>query len=262
VAAGAQRPLLQKLVTAETHAPDGLAGISLPPARVAADARFGPDLIIELVHKYPREITLVPLGPLTNVALALSKDPSIAALVKEVVLMGGAISGGNVDAVAEFNIYVDPEAAQVVFQGGFPLTMVGLEIGRMALFRRDHLALLQQTHGAQNDFAARVLGYLVNLCETKYGLRGAPLYDPTAMAAVIDRTLITTQFLHVDVELRGEFTRAETVANRQNALNRKVPRGDRLVFEGTEPLAPNTHVATDIDAERFARLLIARLADK
>jgi inosine-uridine nucleoside N-ribohydrolase len=79
---------------------------------------------------------------------------------------------------------------------------------------------------------------------------------------VIDRTLIRTQFLHIDVELRGEFTRAETVANRQNALNRKVPRGDSLVFEGTEPLAPNTHVATDIDAERFARLLITRLAGK
>jgi inosine-uridine nucleoside N-ribohydrolase len=82
------------------------------------------------------------------------------------------------------------------------------------------------------------------------------------MSAVIDRTLITTQFLHVDVELRGEFTRAETVANRQNALNKKVPRGDRLVFEGTEPLPPNVHVATDIDAERFARLLIARLSGR
>jgi inosine-uridine nucleoside N-ribohydrolase len=140
--------------------------------------------------------------------------------------------------------------------------MVGLEIGRKALFRRDHLALLKKTQGIQNDFAASVLEYLVDLCETKYGLEGAPLYDPTAMGAVIDRSLITTQFMHVDVELRGEFTRAETVANRQNALNRKVPRGDRLVFDGTEPLPANTHVAVDIDAERFVNLLIARLAGK
>ena len=262
VAAGAQAPLLQKLVTAETHAPDGLAGISLPAARSARDPRFAPDLIVELVHRYPHEITLVPLGPLTNIALALSRDPSVAGLVKEVVLMGGAISGGNVDAVAEYNIYVDPEAAQVVFQGGSPLTMVGLEIGRKALFRRQHLARLQKTHGSQNDFAARVLEYLVNLCEKKYALEGAPLYDPTAMGAVIDRSLISTQLMHVDVELRGEFTRGETVANRQNALNRKVPRGDRLVFDGTEPLAPNTHVAMDIDAERFLDLLITRLAGK
>jgi inosine-uridine nucleoside N-ribohydrolase len=261
VAAGAQKPLLQKLVTAETHGPNGLASITLPPARSPCDPRFAPDLIIELVHRYPHEITVVPLGPLTNVALALSKDPSIAGLVKEVVFMGGAISDGNVDAVAEFNIYVDPEAAQVVFQGGCPLTMVGLEIGRKALFRRDHLALLQKTHGTQNDFAAGVLEYLVNRSE-KYGLEGAPLYDPTAMGAVIDRSLIATQFIHVDVELRGEFTRGETVANRQNALNRKVLRGNRLVFEGTEPLPPNTHVAMDIDAERFVSLLIARLAGK
>jgi inosine-uridine nucleoside N-ribohydrolase len=82
------------------------------------------------------------------------------------------------------------------------------------------------------------------------------------MAAAIERTLISAQLMHVDVELRGEFTRAETVANRQNALNRKVPRGDRLVFEGTEPLAPNVHVATDIDVERFLGLLITRLAGK
>jgi len=261
VAAGAQKPLLQKLVTAETHAPDGLAGISLPPARCSPDPHFGPDLIIELVRKYPHEITLVPVGPLTNVALAFSKDPAIAGLVREVVLMGGAISGGNVDAVAEFNIYVDPEAAQIVFSSGCPLTMVGLEIGRKALFRRDHLSRIKKTHGVQSDFAAEVLEYLVNLSE-KYGLEGAPLYDPTAMAAVIDRTLITTQFFHVDVELRGEFTRAETVANRQNAINRKVPRGDRLVFQGTEPLQPNTHVAMDIDSERFVSLLISRLAGK
>ena len=262
VAAGAQAPLLQKLVTAETHAPDGLAGISLPAARSARDPRFAPDLIVELVHRYPHEITLVPLGPLTNIALALSRDPSIAGLVREVVLMGGAISGGNVDAVAEYNIYVDPEAAQVVFQGGCPLTMVGLEIGRQALFRRQQLARLQETHGSQNDFAARVLAHLVNLCETKYGMAGAPLYDPTAMGAVIDPSLISTQLMHVDVELRGEFTRGETVANRQNALNRKVPRGDGLVFAGTEPLAPNARVAMDIDAERFLDLLITRLAGK
>ena len=261
VAAGAQKPLLQKLVTAETHGPNGLANIDLPPARCHQDPHFAPDLIIELVRKYPHEITLVPVGPLTNIALAFSKDPSIAGLVKEVVLMGGAISGGNVDAVAEFNIYVDPEAAQVVFNSGCPLTMVGLEIGRKALFRRDHLSQLKKSHGVQNDFAAEVLEYLVNLSE-KYGLKGAPLYDPTAMGAVIDRTLITTQFFHVDVELRGEFTRAETVANRQNAVNRKVPRGDRLVFEGTEPLQPNTHVAMDIDSERFVSLLISRLSGK
>jgi inosine/uridine nucleosidase len=223
VALGAQTPLLQTLVTAESHGPDGLGNVSLPAARGRADSRFGPDLIIELVHKYPHEVTLVPIGPLTNVALALLKDPSIAGLVKEVVFMGGAISGGNVDAVAEFNIYVDPEAAQIVFKGGWPLTMVGLEIGRKALFTRENLAELRKTRGPQNDFAADLLEYRVRLGEES---GGATLYDPTAMSAVID------------------------------------PRGDRLVFEGTEPLRPNIHVATDIDTERFSRLLISRLSGK
>jgi inosine-uridine nucleoside N-ribohydrolase len=261
VASGAQKPLLQKLVTAESHGLNGLADINLPPSRCSPDSRFAPDLIIELAHRYPHEVTLVTLGPLTNIALALNKDPSLAGLVKEVVMMGGAISGGNIDAVAEFNIYVDPEAAQIVFNGGWPLTMIGLEIGRKALFHRAHLARLKVTHGAQNDFAAEVLEYRINLSE-KSGLRGTPLYDPTALAATIDRTLITTQLLRVDIELRGEFTRAETVANRQNALNRKVQRGDHLVFQGTEPLEPNVHVAMDIDTERFMNLLIARLSGK
>ena len=220
VAPGAQKPLLQKLVTAETHGADGLAGVSLPPARSAPDTRFAPDLIIELVHRYPHEIALVTLGPLTNVALALSKDPSIAGLVKEVVLMGGAITGGNVDAVAEFNIYVDPEAAQVVFQGGFPLTMVGLEIGRKALFRREHLALLQKTHGTQNDFAARVLEYLVNLCETKYGLKGAPLLRSDRHGGG-DRPQLDNDTAHAC--RRGVARRAHACRDRRQPTERAQP---------------------------------------
>jgi purine nucleosidase len=258
VAAGAARPLVQALVTAESHGADGMGNLSLAASPRGPDPRFGPDLIVELVRAHPGEITLVTLGPLTNLALGLSRDPSIAGLVKEVVLMGGAIAEGNVDAVSEFNVHVDPEAARRVFEAGWPLTMVGLEIGRQALFTRAHLAELRKTRGARTDFAAALLEYRVGLGE-KDGLAGATLYDPTALAAVIDRTLITTRLLRVDVELRGEFTRAQTVVNRQNALNRKVPRGDRLVFQGTEPLRPNVHVATDIDAERFARLLVARL---
>ena len=105
------------------HGKNGLANVELPPSKCKADTHFGPDLIIELIHKYPHEITLVPVGPLTNIALALAKDPSIVPLVKEVIIMGGSISGGNVNAAAEANIYNDPEAAQLVFQAGWPLTM-------------------------------------------------------------------------------------------------------------------------------------------
>lgn len=261
VSAGAVRPLLQPLVTAESHGPTGMGDAVLPAAACEVDPRFGPDLIIELIHKYPHEITLVPLGPLTNLALALAKDPSISGLVKEVVLMGGSITTGNVDAVSEFNVHVDPEAAQMVFQGGWPLTMVGLEIGREALFKPVHLERLRKTRGAQNDFAADVLAFRIKTSQA-YGWEGTPIYDATAMGFVIDRTLIETEFYHVNVELCGTYTRAMTVANRQNALNRKVPRDGHLVFQGIEPLAPNVHVAIHIDEERFQDLLIQRLAGK
>src|SRR5207248_11875 len=158
VAAGAQHPLFQKLITAEFwHGRNGLANIELPLSKCKVDSRFGPDLIIELVHAAPHEITLVPVGPLTNIALAVEKDPAIVPLVKEVILMGGSISGGNVNAAAEANICNDPEAAQIVFQAGWPLTMVGLEVGDKALLTPKYLDELSKAPGPINDFIAAFL---------------------------------------------------------------------------------------------------------
>ena len=134
----------------------GSANVELPASKCKADARFGPDLIIQMVHQYPHEITLVPIGPETNIALAVLKDPSIVPLVKEVMVMGGSISGGNVNAAAEANIYNDPEAAQIVFQAGWPVTMVGLDVGDKTLFTRQHLEQLAKTHGPENDFMVQM----------------------------------------------------------------------------------------------------------
>ena len=163
VAAGAQHPLFQKLITAEFwHGKNGLANIELPPSKCKVDARYGPDLIIEMVHAAPHEITLVPVGPLTNIASAVEKDPSIVPLVKEVIIMGGSITGGNSTAAAEANIYNDPEAAQIVFQAGWPLTMVGLDVGDKTLFSRKYLDQLAKTHGPMNDFIYQVASFLVS----------------------------------------------------------------------------------------------------
>src|ERR1700716_4172493 len=203
VASGAQHPLFQKLVTAEFwHGKNGLGNIELPPSKCKVDSRFGPDLIIQLVHASPHEITLVPVGPLTNIALAVEKDPSIVPLVKEVILMGGSISGGNVTAAAEANIYNDPEAAQVVFQAGWPLTMVGLEVGDKALFTHKYLAELGQSHGPVNDLIVSVAKFIIGLSET-FGASGSPMYDPSAVAVAVDSTLVRVQEMHVDVETRG-----------------------------------------------------------
>ena len=157
VAAGAKHPLNQKLITAQFwHGRNGLGDIELPASKCKADPRFGPDLIIEMVHKYPHEITLIPIGPLTNIALALSKDPSIVALVKNIVIMGGSIGGGNVDGAAEANIYNDPEAAQIVFNAGWMITMVGSDVGERTEFGREYLNVLRSSHGPQVDFVAKI----------------------------------------------------------------------------------------------------------
>ncbi|HXZ11680.1 MAG TPA: nucleoside hydrolase [Candidatus Sulfotelmatobacter sp.] len=262
VAGGAEHPLFQKLITAEFwHGKNGLANVELPPSKCKADPRFGPDLIIQMVHEHPHEITLLPIGPETNIALAVLKDPSIVPLVQEVIVMGGSISGGNVNASAEANIYNDPEAAQIVFQAGWPLTMAGLDVGNATLFTRRHLEQLAKTRGPQNDFMVQVNLFLVELSE-KYGFSGSPMYDPLAIGVAIDRTIVKTHPMHVDVETRGEFTRGETVANRQNAVERNVLHGDRYIIEGVDQVTPNVQVCTGVDAERFLQMFISRLQGK
>jgi inosine-uridine nucleoside N-ribohydrolase len=262
VARGAGHPLVQKLITAEYfHGKNGLGNVQLPAPTCHADPRFAPDLIIELVHKYPHEITLVPVGPLTNIALAIRKDPSIVPLVKEVVLMGGSISGGNATAAAEANIYNDPEAARAVFEAGWPLTMVGLNVTEKTMFAAGDLKELARTHGPENDFAVGVLTFMVDLA-AKLGGEGTPMHDPLAVGAAIDRSLITTRDMRVDIETRGQFTRGETVASRHNSSDLKVLRGDRYVIEGIEKVEPNVHVAVASDARRFIQLFVSRIAGK
>jgi purine nucleosidase len=262
IAAGAQHPLFQKLITAEFwHGKNGLANVELPPSKCKVDTRFGPDLIIQMVHAAPHELTLVPVGPLTNIALAVLKDPSIVPLVKEVILMGGSISGGNVNAAAEANIYNDPEAAQIVFQAGWPLTMVGLDVGDKTLLSARYLEQLGRTHGPVNDFIYAVARYLINL-SAQFGAPGTPMYDPLAVGVALDSTLVKAPEMHVDVETRGNFTRGETVANRHGYVERNVLHGDHYIIEGVDNVSPNAKVCTEVDAERFLKLFVSRIQGK
>lgn len=262
VAAGAQHPLFQKLITAEFwHGKNGLANVELPASKCRVDARFGPDLIIAMVHAAPHEITLVPVGPLTNIALAVEKDPSIVPLVKEVILMGGSISGGNVNAAAEANIYNDPEAAQIVFQAGWPLTMVGLDVGNKTLFTKKQLDEIGAEHGPMSDFVYKVAKFLVEL-SAKYDSPGTPMYDPLAVGVAVDASIVTAPAMHVDVETRGEFTRGETVANRQGYIEKNVLHGDRYIIEGLEKIEPNAKVCTEVQADRFLQMFVSRIKGK
>jgi inosine-uridine nucleoside N-ribohydrolase len=262
VAAGAHHPLNQKLITAQFwHGPNGLAGVELPPSKCRADPRFGPDLIIETIHKYPHEVTLIPVGPLTNIALAVSKDPSIASLVKDIVIMGGSISGGNVNGAAEANIYNDPEAASIVFNAGWMVTMIGSDVGERTLITRKYLADLEASHGPESDFVAKLAEFYLSRAE-RSGYAGAAMYDPLAVGTVIDPTLVTLKDMHVDVETRGEFTRGETVANRMGSNENNVLHGDHYEIEGVIELKPNARVCLASDADRFVQLFISRIKGK
>jgi inosine-uridine nucleoside N-ribohydrolase len=262
VAGGAQHPLNQKLITAQFwHGKNGLAGVELPASKCKADSRFGPDLIIEMVHKYPHELTLIPVGPLTNIALAVSKDPSIAALVHDIVIMGGSVSGGNVNGAAEANIYNDPEAAQIVFNAGWMVTMIGSDVGERTLMTRKYLTELQASHAPQSDFVAKLADFYLTRSE-KSGYSGAAMYDPLAVGAVIDPTLVTLKDMHVDVETKGEFTRGETVANRMGSNENNVLHGDHYEIEGVVELKANARVCLASDADRFLNLFFSRIRGK
>jgi inosine-uridine nucleoside N-ribohydrolase len=262
VAGGAKHPLNQKLITAQFwHGKNGLADVELPPSKCKADSRFAPDLIIEIVHKYPHEITLIPVGPLTNIALAVSKDPSIVPLVKDIVIMGGSISGGNVNGAAEANIYGDPEAASIVFNAGWIVTMIGSDVSERTLMTRKHLAQLQAMHGPQSDFISKLADFYVTRSE-KSGYSGAAMYDPLVVATVIAPALVTLKEMHVDVETKGEFTRGETVANRMGSNENNVLHGDHYEIEGIVDLKANAKVCMASDAERFLQLFISRIKGK
>jgi inosine-uridine nucleoside N-ribohydrolase len=263
VAKGADRPLLQELNTGKFwNGANGLGGAELPPTKCQTSAEFAPDLIIQLVHKYPHRITLIPVGPLTNIAIALAKDRSIVPLVKEVVLMGGGISGGNVTAVAEYNIHSDPEAAAMVFNAGWPITMVGLDVTEITLVTDADVARLESKPGPETTFAAAVARFQIGTYQGTGIFHGGAVHDALAVGQVIDSTILKTQDMRVDIETDGKFTRGMTVANRKNAIERNVPEGDHLQSMGLEAVQPNVHVAVGADSQRFVDLLITRISGK
>jgi len=262
IAAGAQQPLLQKVYTAGYwHGKNGIADIELPPSKCKVDPRFAPDLIIELIHKYPHEITLVPVGPLTNIALAVAKDPSIVGLTKNIVIMGGSISGGNVTGVAEANIFGDPEAAEMVFTAGWTVTMIGSDAGEQTLMRRKELTELEKKHGPVNDVVTKIARFYIERSE-KNGWDGAAMYDPLAVAVAFDPSLVTLKGMHIDVETRGQYTRGETVPNRNLENEKNVLHGDHYEIEGYDKLPVNAKVAVSSNAPRFLSMFVSRVSGK
>jgi inosine-uridine nucleoside N-ribohydrolase len=283
VAAGAKAPLFRRLVTATyAHGENGLGGAVFPEPTIKPVAEPAADLIRSIVRKYPKEVTLITVGPLTNVAAALNDDAGLAALVRGVVMMGGSLSGGNITPAAEFNVYVDPEAARIVFQSGIPVTMVGLDVTRKTSLTVKHLGGLEAAQNPVSQAAAKIARHAIDHNREQGFLVGPNMHDSLAVAAFLDPSILKWKEYYVDVETTGELTAGETLgysptagdlrrrpdAEKQAALNMTI-RGSAptLATTKTSPVlrdkfVPNSNVAVEVNSAKFFELLIGRLTGK
>jgi inosine-uridine nucleoside N-ribohydrolase len=243
VAAGADRPLARDLfIAAYVHGESGLDGPSLPDPRRSPVDQHAVDFLAERILGSPRRVTLVPVGPLTNVALLLARYPEAAENLERIVIMGGAVAEGNVTPAAEFNIYVDPEAAWRVFHSGVPVTMIGLDVTHQALMMPAHAERLRGS-GRIGTFVAELHDFFIQYHERTYGTEGAPIHDAVAVAQVLRPGIVETLHRHVDVDCESQLCRGRTVVD----LWRRT---------GNEP---NTDVGVGIDGEGFLELLCERI---
>jgi len=254
VFAGCGRPLLRRQITAVVHGETGLGGADLPPPTMPLQEQHAVDWIVETVMSAPeRSITVCALGPLTNLALAFIREPRLPARLRELVIMGGAgPSGGNSTPAAEFNIWFDPEAADIVFRSGVPLWMCGLNLTRQAGLDGAAIDRLEGLNTETARAMAAVLRvYFRNLREG-FGASSASLHDPCAVAILLEPSVITWIPMHVAVELRGEHTRGMTVCDA-----RHVRTFNPAAIEGGPPRGtpPNAHVAVGLDHAGFIRLI-------
>jgi purine nucleosidase len=244
-AAGCPRPLVRTIETGATiHGESGLDGPVLPEPVLELDERHAVDLIIDTVMAAePGTITLVPTGALTNIAMAARKEPRIVSRVKEVVLMGGGVATGNWSATAEFNIVIDPEAAHIVFNESWPVTMIGLNLTHQALATPEVAARIAAVNTVPARFVGELLEFFGHTYREVQGFDAPPVHDPCAVAFVIDPSIMTVQRVPIDVELSGSLTLGMTVAD----------------FRAPAPDDCTTQVAVDLDTSRFWDLIVDAL---
>lgn len=242
IAAGCDRPLVRELVIApDIHGVSGLDGPLFPEPSVSVAPVHAVDLIIERIMASEGEITLVPTGPLTNIGMAVRKEPRIVDRVREVVLMGGAYTRGNRTPAAEFNILVDPEAAAIVFEADWPVTMVPLDLTHQAIATPEVLVRISAIGTPLADIAVELMTFFGQTYREVAGFtEGPPVHDPCAVARVINPDVVTVEDAFVAVETEGKWTSGMTVTD----------------FRGRMGLSPNTQVATTLDFEGFWDLMV------
>ena len=239
--------MTRKLVTAEhVHGKTGLDGPQMDDPTMPLQDQHGVDFIIDTLREEPPgTVTLCPIGPLTNIATAFERAPDIVARVQEIVLMGGAyFEVGNITPTAEFNIYVDPEAAKIVFDAGVPLTVMPLDVTHKALTTKPRIDAFRSMHTKVGDMVAAWTDFFERFDMEKYGSEGAPLHDPCTIAYLIEPQLFQGRHINVEIETQSPLTLGMTVADWWRVTDRPA----------------NAMYMKDIDASGFYALLAARLA--
>lgn len=243
VASGASKPLFKARDTApDIHGDSGMDGPALPFPKKQLEEIHAVDLMIDKLLASDGDITLVALGPLTNIALAIMRQPAIVPQIKEIVLMGGGTIGNKTPA-AEFNIYVDAEAAKTVFESGVPITMAGLDLTHQTMATPDVIEKIMKIHHPVAQFVVELLEFFGRTYAEVFGFPGPPIHDACAVAYCIDPTIFTTGTCRVDIETKGEFTYGMTVI-------------DMLGVTGREP---NVNVAFELDQSKFWSMMLGAL---
>jgi inosine-uridine nucleoside N-ribohydrolase len=239
VGRGASAPLSRPLHTAEDiHGESGLDGPEIPEATFEADERSATELMASAIESSSEPVTLVPVGPLTNIATFLRERPDLTPNISRIVLMGGSIGPGNTTPAAEFNIYVDPEAAREVFASNLPTTMCGLDVTHRAGAGPEEREKLRSL-GELGTIVAGFLEFFAGTYKKIHGFDAPPLHDPVAVASIIEPEILKTRPMHVAVECEGELTRGETVCDVNGVTKNK----------------PNAEVGVGLDRERFFEIL-------
>lgn len=243
---GAERPLLSDLrVAANIHGESGLDGAELPEPRTPPDREPAVEFLRRVILAQTEPLTLVPTGPLTNIALLLRSYPEVAAKIERMVFMGGAMTTSNITPAAEFNIYTDPEAARIVFRSGIPLTMIGLDVTHQAVMSMEEIVAFKAGGGRVSGRVGAMLEFYAGANKRRFELGGAPIHDALAVATAAEPDIVSTRHLHCDVELSGELTRGRTVVDVHGVTGRE----------------PNMDVAFTVDAERFLNLVRGTLKE-
>jgi inosine-uridine nucleoside N-ribohydrolase len=245
VARGEAAPLVgEPLTSKHVHGQNGLGEVALPAPRTKPYAFGALRLLAEILERSEEPVTLVPVGPLTNIALFLRVHPELKDKIREIVIMGGTTSVGTTKPTVSFNALNDPEAASIVYRSGLPVTMVGFNVTRLTVLTPERLEPFSKSDDAVTRFVAAVVSFHRNV----RGAEGLVVHDPLALGVAIDPSFVRTELLPVDVELRGELTRGQTVVDLRAE---QTWRAERKV---------TTRVALEVDAERFLGFLVERLA--